>query len=152
MLNDENYMLQAVQIAKGSGVDLPVGAIIVNNGNIIAKAHNEKELKNNSTLHAEMVVIQEAQAKLNKWRLDDCELYVTLEPCPMCAWAIIQSRISKVVFGAHDALYGALGTKIDLRQLANSNLKVVAGIKEEECQKLLNDYIKQMRKKDEVAK
>ena len=66
MLNDENYMLQAVQIAKGSGVDLPVGAIIVNNGNIIAKAHNEKELKNNSTLHAEMVVIQEAQAKLEK--------------------------------------------------------------------------------------
>jgi tRNA(adenine34) deaminase len=70
----------------------------------------------------------------------------------MCAWAIIQSRIAKVVFGAHDAIYGALGTKIDLRQLANSNLKVVAGIKEEECQKLLNDYIKQMRKKDETAK
>jgi len=135
----------ALDIAKKSGEDLPIGAVIVSDGEVISCAHNEKEQKGESCLHAEMIAISDAQKKLKRWRLNDCTIYVTLEPCPMCAWAIIQARFKRVCFGAPDLLYGALGSVIDLRQIANSQLAVDSGVLEAECKSLLTDYIKKMR-------
>lgn len=140
-----DFMQEAINIAKKSGNDLPIGAILVKNGNIIAKAHNEKEKQKDVTAHAEMLVIKEAQKTLNSPILTDCELYVTLEPCPMCSWAIINSRISKVFFGAYDTMYGALGSATDLRNFLNSKTEVIGGLKEEECSTLLKNYFKTIR-------
>ena len=92
-----------------------------------------------------MLVIQEAQEILGTTILSDCELYVTLEPCPMCSWAILNSRISKVFFGAYDTIYGALGSATDLRKFLNSKTEVIGGIKEEECSTLLKNYFKTIR-------
>jgi len=131
--------------AANSGIDIPVGAVIVKDGKIIAKACNHKEKILDVTSHAEINAIREAEKQLGNWRLDDCEMYVTLEPCPMCAWAIIQSRIKTVYFGSYDTNYGALGSKIDLRKISNSPLKVYGGIKEEECNNLLKNYFTNIR-------
>ena len=138
-------MQEAINIAKNSEKDLPIGAVLVKNGEIISKAHNEKELQKDVTAHAEMLVIQEAQEILGTTILSDCELYVTLEPCPMCSWAILNSRISKVFFGAYDTIYGALGSATDLRKFLNSKTEVIGGIKEEECSTLLKNYFKTIR-------
>lgn len=138
-------MRVALRAAENSGADVPVGAVIVKDGEVIASACNKKELSNDVTAHAEVVAIREAEKKLGNWRLDGCEMYVTLEPCPMCAWAIIQSRIKTVYFGSYDTNYGALGSKIDLRGLLNSSLKVYGGIMEEECNAVLRKYFAQMR-------
>lgn len=140
-----DFMQEAINIAKMSGNDLPIGAVLVKNGEIIAKAHNEKEHKKDVTAHAEILAIQEGQRFLNTTILSDCELYVTLEPCPMCSWAILNSRISKVFFGAYDTIYGALGSAMDLRKLLNSKTEVIGGIKEEECSTLLKNYFKTIR-------
>ncbi len=140
-----DFMQEAINIAQSSGKDLPIGAVLVKNGKIIAKAHNEKELKKDVTSHAEMLVIQEGQKVLNTTVLTDCQLYVTLEPCPMCAWAILNSRISKVFFGAYDTIYGALGSATDLRKYLNSKTEIIGGIKEEECSTLLKNYFKTIR-------
>ena len=136
----------AIEEAKKSGFDIAVGAVIVKNGEIISSAHNQKEQFSDVTAHAEILAIREAGKKLGNWRLDDCEMYVTLEPCPMCGWAIIQSRIKTVYFGSQDFNYGSFGSKIDLRKLITSNLKVYSGIMEEECNNLLNEYFKNLRK------
>ncbi len=135
----------ALEQAKLSGADIPVGAVIVLDGQIISSACNRKEQTNDVTAHAEVVAIKQAAQNLGNWRLDECEMYVTLEPCPMCAWAIIQSRIKTVYFGSYDVNYGALGSKIDLRNLLNSPLKVYGGIMESECDKLLKDYFAKLR-------
>ena len=145
MINTD-FMDAAIQIALQSERDIPVGAVIVHNNQILATACNRKERLQNPTRHAEMIVIEEACKKLNSWRLEECELYVTLEPCPMCAWAIIQSRIKSVYFGSFDSLYGALGSKLDLRTLTNSKTKVIGGIKENECNILLREYFERIRK------
>ncbi len=139
-------MQRAIAAAKLADGEIPVGAIILQNGTVIASACNKKEYDNDVTSHAEILAIREASKKLNRWRLDDCELYVTLEPCPMCAWAILQSRIKVVYFGSYDTNYGALGSVIDLRTIANSKMKVYGGIMEEECNRLLKDYFKNLRK------
>lgn len=144
MLNT-SFMKQAINIALESGDDMPIGALIVKNDEIIAIAHNEKELHQQVSKHAEMLVIEQACKKLKNWRLEECSLYVTLEPCPMCAWAILQSRIKEVYFGSYDALYGALGSKLDLRTLLNSKTVVKGGILEEECDNLLKTYFEKMR-------
>ena len=136
----DKFMRFALEEAKQAGTDIPVGAIIVYNGEIIAKAHNEKEKNNDVTAHAEIVSIRAAEKILNNWRLDNCIMYVTLEPCPMCASAIISSRIKKVYFGAYDNLYGALGSKLDLRNVYNSKLEVFGGILENECSELLKNF------------
>ena len=140
-----DFMQEAINIAKNSEKDLPIGAVLVKNGEIISKAHNEKELRKDVTAHAEMLVIQEAQEILGTTILSDCELYVTLEPCPMCSWAILNSRISKVFFGAYDTICGALGSATDLRKFLNSKTEVIGGIKEEECSTLLKNYFKTIR-------
>lgn len=144
MIN-QKFMKSALEIAKQSGNDIPIGAVLVKDNEIISYAHNEKEKLNQPTKHAEIIVIEEACKKLESWRLQDCTLYVTLEPCPMCTWAIIQSRIKKVVFGSYDLLYGSLGSKLDLRQLVNSKLEVNGGILEEECDNILKSYFEKMR-------
>lgn len=138
-------MKRAIEIAKLANGEIPVGAIVIKDGEIIASAFNKKEELNDVTAHAEILAIREASKKLNRWRLDDCEMYVTLEPCPMCAWAIISSRIKTVYFGSYDLNYGALGSAIDVRKLANSKLKVYGGILEQECDILLNEYFKTLR-------
>ncbi len=139
------FMREAIKIAKQSGEDLPIGAVIMKDGKVLAKAHNKKEVKQDVTAHAEMLVIQSAQKKLGTSYLKDCEIYITLEPCPMCAWAILNARIPKVYFGAYDSVYGSLGTAIDLRDFMNAKTDVVGGILEEECSQLLKDYFKELR-------
>ena len=138
-------MKRAIEVAKQAQNEIPVGAIILKDGKIISSAFNQKEKLNDATAHAEILAIREAEKKLQRWRLDDCEMYVTLEPCPMCAWAIINSRIKTVYFGSFDTNYGALGSVIDLRKIANSKLKVYGGIQEDECNKILNEYFEKIR-------
>jgi tRNA(adenine34) deaminase len=138
-------MQQAIAIAlevKSSG-DVPVGALIVNKADeILSSGKNEREKDNDPTAHAEIVAIREASEKLGSWRLDDLTLIVTLEPCVMCAGAILQSRIKKLVFGAFDQKAGAVGSSLDvIRDVrALSKVEVVGGVLEDECAKLLTDF------------
>ena len=134
--------IQQALLAKG---EIPVGAVIVKDGKEIACAYNKKEKQKDVTAHAEILAIRDAEQKLGSWHLDDCEMYVTLEPFPMCAWAIINSRIKTVYFGSYDTNYGALGSKIDLRKIVNSKLNVYGGIMEEKCDKILKEYFKTLR-------
>ena len=138
-------MHKALELARAVEGEIPVGAVIVKDGEIISAAVNKKESENDVTSHAEIIAIREASKKLNRWRLDDCDLYVTLEPCPMCAWAIINSHIKNDYFGSYDMNYGALGSKIDLRKIANSDLKVYGGIMEDECNLLLKEFFENIR-------
>lgn len=143
-------MLEAINLAKQSGADVPVGAFITKDGAIISSAFNEKEKTNDVTAHAEILAIKRAAEKLGNWRLDECELYVTLEPCPMCAWAILQSRIKTVYFGSYDTQYGALGSALDLRKQASSLMKVYGGILEKECDKLIETFWKKIRTNEKI--
>ena len=138
-------MKRAVELAKKSFGEVPVGALIIKDGEVIAETFNQKETTNDVTAHAEILAIREAEKKLGRWRLDDCELYVTLEPCPMCAWAIVSARIKAVYFGSYDKNYGALGSVIDVRKLVNSKMKVYGGIMESGCDKILNHFYKELR-------
>lgn len=140
-----NFMEEAIDIAKKVKGEIAVGAVVVKDNTIIALAANSKELDNDVTSHAEILALRKASKKLGRWRLEDCDLYVTLEPCPMCAWAIINSRIKNVYFGSYDTNYGALGSKLDLRQIANSKLKVYGGIMEKKCDKILKECFKDLR-------
>ncbi len=128
--------------------EVPVGCVLVKNGKIIAKAHNLKEHKQNALAHAEIIAINKACKKLQSWRLDELTMYVTLEPCPMCAGAILQSRIKKVVYGASDLKYGALGSDSNLfnKNSLNHYPEIIENIKEEECSFLLKDFFKTKRK------
>lgn len=142
-----DLMEQAISLLnKYDEREIPVAALIVKDGIVISKATNKKEQDSDVTSHAEILAIRNAERVLNNWRLDGCELYVTLEPCPMCSWAIINSRIKSVYFGSYDHLYGALGSKIDLRQISNSNLKVYGGIKQDLCDKILEEYFNKLRR------
>ena len=139
-------MKRAIEVTKSAKGESPVGAIIVKDGKIIASASNQKEKNNDVTAHAEILAIREAEQKLNRWRLDDCEMYVTLEPCPMCAWAIVSARIKTVWFGSYDRNYGAFGSVVDMKKLANSKINVYGGIMEAECDNILEEYFKELRK------
>jgi tRNA(adenine34) deaminase len=139
-------MKRAIELAKQAKGEIPVGAVIIKDGEVISSAFNQKEELKDVTCHAEILAIRKAEEKLGRWRLDDCEMYVTLEPCPMCAWAIINSRIKSVYFGSFDPNYGALGSVIDLREFVNSKLKVYGGIMEDECNKILKEYFNKIRK------
>ena len=135
------FMKAAIETAKQSGNDIPVGAVIVKDGQIIAAACNEREKSQRTIAHAEILAIEKANKILNNWRLNDCDLYVTLEPCPMCASAIIQARIKNVYFGSYDLINGAFGSKINM----SDNINIKGGILEEECSDLLKKYFKDIR-------
>lgn len=140
------YMQKCIDLAKQSAGDIPVGAIVVQNGEIVAESHNKKEAIKQVTAHAEILVLNEAAKKLDNWRLLDCDLYVTLEPCPMCAWAILNSGIKNVYFGANDTKYGAFGGALNLSLYNNFKTKIFGGIMEKECEELLKEYFKSIRK------
>ena len=127
--------------------EVPVGAVIVKEGKVISKAYNLKEIKNDTTNHAEILAIKKASKKLKSWRLIGCDIYVTLEPCIMCAGAIIQSRIENVYFGAYDLKGGAFGTSINVLDAKNINHKpnIFGGILEDSCSQLLKDFFKNKR-------
>ena len=135
----------AINEAKKNKNDVPICAIIEKNGEIISIQTNKREELNQTIAHAEILAINEANKKLNSWRLDDCNIYVTLEPCPMCMWAIINSRIKNLYFGSYDTIYGAAGSAINLAKLANSKINIKGGIKEKECNKILDEYFKKIR-------
>lgn len=143
MLN--KYMKKAIELAKETKIDIPISALIIKNNEIIASATNAREKYNQTIAHAEILAINEANKKLNSWRLDDCDLFVTLEPCPMCAWAIINARIKNVYFGSYDTKYGAFGSAINLAKLANSKINIKGGILEKECNEVLKDYFEKIR-------
>ena len=151
MLYDSQYMHLAFAEAKiaYSEQEVPVGAVVVDeNAEVIAKAHNLRETKNSPSAHAEFLAIEEACRKRNSWRLSDCTVYVTLEPCIMCAGLMHQARIKKCVFGAYDKKCGALSTLYNIAEDArlNHNFEVVGGIMEEECAGLLQDFFKARRR------
>ena len=125
--------------------EIPVAAIIVKDGDVISAACNRKEKENDVTSHAEILALREASKKLGRWRLEDCEMYVTLEPCPMCAWAILQARLKAVYFGSFDTKYGALGSVIDLRNYSDLKPKVYGGIMEKECDEILKNFFARLR-------
>ena len=138
--------LEEAEIAAKEG-EMPVGAVIVRNGEVIATGHNLRNVFHDPTLHAEIVAIRKAAELLEDWRLSDCDLYVTLEPCVMCSGAIINSRMRSVYFGAYDAEYGAAGGRIDLfsKSYFGSTTKVYAGIMEDECTSMLKDFFASLR-------
>lgn len=146
----EEFMRIALKEAKKAydKGEIPVGAIIVKNGEIIAKAHNLKELKNDTTKHAEIIAIQKASKKLNSWRLENCEMYVTLEPCSMCAGALIQSRIEKVYIGTMDYKTGACGSVLNILKDFKFNhiVECENGILQNECEDILKKFFKELRK------
>ena len=127
--------------------EVPVGAIIVRDGEIISRAYNQVELLKDATAHAEILAITQAEAQLGNWRLTDCTLFVTKEPCPMCAGAMVQSRIRRVVFGARDPKGGAAGGAVNLLQFPSFNhqCEIEAGIREEECVQLLKHFFLEKR-------
>jgi tRNA(adenine34) deaminase len=150
LLTHEGYMAQALREAEKAKkkAEAPVGAVVVRDGMIIARGHNEKESKNDSTLHAEMTAIRRACKRLGTWRLTDCDLYVTLEPCTMCAGAIIQSRIRALYIGTSDLKAGAAGSVIDVFRSDASNHRVdlVWGVMEHECSSILKEFFRELRK------
>lgn len=140
------YMILAIKQATLSGEDIPVGCVIEKDGEIISVSSNKREKNKDISAHAEIVALKEASKILGDWRLRGCKLYVTLEPCPMCAWAILNSRIDEVYFGSYDTKYGALGSKINLLNLSDFKSKVFGGIMENECNELLKKYFLELRK------
>ena len=143
---DTKFMQKALETAQMSGDDIPVGAVIVKDGEIIAYCHNLKEQNKDVTAHAEMLALKEASQKLGSWRLNGCDMYVTLEPCPMCAWAILSSRLNNLYFGSYDSLYGAFTTMPELIKKCNSEIHFKGGILESQCDNMLSAYLKNMRK------
>ena len=147
---EEKFMKAALKEAKKAydKLEVPVGAVIVKDRKIIARAHNLKETKNDTTKHAEILAIQKASKKLNSWRLIDFEMYVTLEPCSMCAGALINSRIKKVYIGASDQKTGAVGSVFNLLEDYTFNHKVEyeKGVLQDECESILKEFFKELRK------
>lgn len=145
---NKEFMLLALNEAKKAKLidEVPIGAVIVKDGKVIAKAHNLCEKNANPTHHAELLAINKAFKKLNTNRLTGCELYVTLEPCPMCAGAIINSKVSKVIFGAFDLKGGAVSSRVDLFNKGfNHKPEVYEGICEKECAEILTEFFKNKR-------
>lgn len=129
--------------------EVPIGAIIVYDEEVIATGYNLRETTQTTLSHAELIAIERANATIGSWRLEDCTLYVTIEPCPMCAGTIVQSRIKRVVFGATDPKAGCAGTIINLLQMDefNHQVEVTGGVLKEQCQKLMKQFFKKIRNK-----
>ena len=139
-------MKYAIEQSKLCKIDVPVGCVIKKYGNIISCTYNKREVDNDVTAHAEILAIKDAQKILNTSRLNECELYVTLEPCPMCAWAIFQAGIKTVYFGSYNLQYGAMGSVLDLPKLSHSKIKIYGGIEEEICDRILKEFFEKIRR------
>lgn len=149
-MNDEFFMDQAIELAKEAAKEgeVPVGAVVVIDGRIVGSGRNRRETDKNALAHAEIEAINEACKTLSGWRLWQCDMYVTLEPCPMCTGAIINSRIKRLVYGASDSKAGSCGSVVNLFSLPyNHKPEVISGLKQEECAALLSDFFKRLRKK-----
>jgi len=154
--SDDYFMGEALrQAAKAYENDeVPVGAVIVRDGRIIARASNQVELLKDATAHAEMLALTQAENAVGDWRLTDCTLYVTKEPCPMCAGAIVHTRLARVVFGAGDAKGGAAGGALNLLQFPtlNHQCDITPGVRLEECRKLLQGFFAEQRRAQKLEK
>jgi tRNA(adenine34) deaminase len=148
-LPDEYFMREALrQASKACKTgEVPVGAVIVRAGKIIARAHNQVELLKDATAHAEMLALTQAEAAVDDWRLIDCDLYVTKEPCAMCAGALVHTRVRRVIFGCADPAAGAAGSLINLLQMPTLNHRcdIAVGVLENECASILQDFFRQRR-------
>ncbi|MEM8642737.1 MAG: tRNA adenosine(34) deaminase TadA [Cyanobacteria bacterium P01_G01_bin.54] len=145
----QTWMQRALQLAQAAGEagDVPVGAVMVQNGQCIAEAGNCKEQTQDPTAHAEMLVIRQASQKLGRWRLNDCTLYVTLEPCPLCTGAVLQARLGLLVYGVDDPKTGTVRTVLNLpdHPCSNHKLSVIAGIEEQACRAMLQRWFDKRR-------
>lgn len=146
---DDYFMREALRQAKKAcdAGEVPVGAIVTRRGSIIARAHNQVELLKDATAHAEMLALTQAEAAVGDWRLTDCDLYVTKEPCAMCAGAIVHTRIRRVIFGCADSGAGAAGSVLNLLQMPafNHRCEIASGVLRDECASLLQDFFRQRR-------
>lgn len=152
-MTDTDFMLIATEQAKNAAAEgeVPVGAVVVRNGEVVSVGRNRREKDKNALAHAELEAISLACKKLGGWRLWECDLYVTLEPCPMCTGAIINSRIRRLVYGAKDMKAGSCESVINLFDLPyNHKPEVVSGVMAEECAALLSDFFSQLRKKKDT--
>ena len=156
MDNHERYMKEALKQAKKAYdiEEVPIGCIIVHEGKIIARGYNRRNIDKNTTSHAEMIAIKKASKKLGDWRLEECTMYITLEPCQMCAGAIVQARIPKVVIGSMNPKAGCAGSVINLLQMQefNHQVDIVQGILQEECSHMLKDFFTDLRKMKALEK
>ncbi len=147
--SDHHFLGEALRQAHKAFAagEVPVGAVIVRQGRIVARASNQVELLKDATAHAEMLAITQAEAALGDWRLNDCTLYVTKEPCPMCAGAIVHARVGRVVFGAPDPKAGCAGGALNLLQFPSFNhrCEITAGVRSDECRTLLRQFFLQQR-------
>lgn len=147
-MTDHEYMSLAIEEAKKAAAigEVPVGAVLVRDGKVIASAHNLRESEGDATAHAEVLAIREACERLHGWHLHSTTLYVTLEPCPMCAGAVINARIERVVFGAYDHRAGSFGSLVDLSAFPYNHRPIIeGGVREEECKGLLQDFFRKLR-------
>jgi tRNA(adenine34) deaminase len=146
---DEYFMREALRLANKAAVagEVPVGAVVVREGKIIAHGYNQVELLKDATAHAEMLVLTQAEAAVGDWRLTDCDLYVTKEPCAMCAGALVHTRVRRVIFGCADPAAGAAGSVINLLQMPTLNHRcdIAAGVLENECAAILRDFFRERR-------
>lgn len=148
--NDNKFMRMAIELAGEAARlgEVPVGAVVVRDGEVIGRGFNRRETDNNPIKHAEIIAIEEASSAIKSWRLSDCTIYVTLEPCPMCTGAIINSRLGKVVFGANDLKTGCFGSVASLCDMPfNHRPKITRGCLAEECSAVLSDFFAGLRKK-----
>ena len=147
--NDQYFMREALRQAHKAceAGEVPVGAVVVLAGKIIARAHNQVELLKDATAHAEMLALTQAEAAVGDWRLTECDLYVTKEPCPMCAGALVHTRVRRVIFGCTDPAVGAAGSALNLLQMSgfNHRCEIASGILQDECAAILQDFFRQRR-------
>jgi len=148
-VSDESFMREALRLAKKAyeADEVPVGAVVVRQEKIIARAYNQVELLKDATAHAEMVALTEAEAAVGDWRLVDCDLYVTKEPCPMCAGAIVHTRIRRLIFGCPDPRGGAAGSIVNLLHMPglNHHCEITPGVLQEECAAILQEFFRKQR-------
>lgn len=151
MTEQEKYMKEAIRQAKKAYAleETPIGCVLVHDGKIIARGYNKRNKKKNTLAHAELIVINKASRVLGDWRLEECTMYVTLEPCPMCAGAIVQARIPKVVVGSMNPKAGCAGSVVNLLDMPgfNHQAEVVRGVLEEPCSQLMSSFFKELRLK-----
>ena len=151
MTQDEKYMKAAIRQAKKAYAleEVPIGCVIVQNDKIIARAYNRRNTEKNTLAHAELSAIKKASKKTGDWRLEDCTMYVTLEPCQMCAGAIVQSRMGKVVIGSMNPKAGCAGSVINLLQMKqfNHQVEMETGVLQEECSEMLSGFFRELREK-----